>query len=110
MKVAIFWGVTSCSLVDIYQNFGGTHCQKLQTCMLKMQVVFSSKESVNFCQIMWCHNPEDCNHLLEKEIVWKGTETCLRSCVYTICNASGTKLKYAINVPVTSVRTYFGDV
>jgi hypothetical protein len=30
MKIAVFWDLTPCSLVDIYQYFGGTCCSHFQ--------------------------------------------------------------------------------
>jgi hypothetical protein len=74
MKNNIFRDVTPCSLVEFHRRLGVTFCLHLQDgrisqvsnrqewssdSNLKMEEVISSETSANFCQITWCHIPED---------------------------------------------------
>jgi hypothetical protein len=52
--MAVFWVVTSCSLVEAYQRFRGP-------CCLHRQGGESSETLVNFYQTTRCYNPEDSN-------------------------------------------------
>jgi hypothetical protein len=66
-KVAVFWVVAPCSLVEVYQRFRGPCClhpptsTRLHT--LTMEAARTSKTLANFCQTTRRYNPED-SHLL----------------------------------------------
>jgi hypothetical protein len=51
-KMAVFWVVTPCSLVEVYQRFRGP-------CCLHHQGDSSFETLVNFYQTTWRYNPED---------------------------------------------------
>jgi hypothetical protein len=56
-KIAVFWVVAPCSLVEVYQRFIGT------CCIARMMVAESASEtSVNFYQTIRRYNTED-SHL-----------------------------------------------
>jgi hypothetical protein len=57
MKMAVFWVVVLCSLVEVYLCFRGT-------CCLHYQALCTSEMSVNFYQTTWHYNPEH-SHLQE---------------------------------------------
>jgi hypothetical protein len=59
MKMAVFWVVTPCSLVGIYQCLRGT-CTSIIWVM--MEAARTSETLVNFYQTTWHYNPED-SHL-----------------------------------------------
>jgi hypothetical protein len=54
MKMAVFWVVAPCSLVEVYRRF--------RVIALMMQAVSTSETSVNFYQTTQRYNPED-SHL-----------------------------------------------
>jgi hypothetical protein len=56
MKMAVFWIVAPCSLVEVYRRFRGTYNA------LMMEVARTSETLVNFYQITRRYNPED-SHL-----------------------------------------------
>jgi hypothetical protein len=51
MKIAVFWVVAPCSLVEVYQRFRGPCCLHHQ----------GDESLVNFYQTTRCYNPEDGN-------------------------------------------------
>jgi hypothetical protein len=53
MKIAVFWVVALCSLVEVYQRFRGPCCLHHQG--------DRPETLVNFYQTTWCYNPEDSN-------------------------------------------------
>jgi hypothetical protein len=59
MKMALFWVVVLCSLVEVYHNFRGV-------CFLSHRVIMDAASTietfVNFYQTTWHNNPED-SHL-----------------------------------------------
>jgi hypothetical protein len=57
-KMAVFWVVAPCSLVDVYQRFRGPCC----LITLMMEAVRTSETMVNFYQTTRRYNPED-SHL-----------------------------------------------
>jgi hypothetical protein len=57
MKMAVFWVVAQCSLVEVYQHF-----RVLAT--LIMEAARTSEMLINFYQTTWHYNPED-SHLLK---------------------------------------------
>jgi hypothetical protein len=58
MKIAVFWIVAPCSLVEVYQRFRGAIA-------MMMEAASISKTSVNFYQTTRRSNPED-SHLLTR--------------------------------------------
>jgi hypothetical protein len=52
MKMAVFWVVAPCSLVEVYQRF----------IALMMEAARTSETLVNFYQTTWHYKPED-SHL-----------------------------------------------
>jgi hypothetical protein len=60
-KMAVFWVVAPCSLVEIYRRFRGPCCDD-EGIALMMEAARSSETSVNFYQTTRRYNPED-NHL-----------------------------------------------
>jgi hypothetical protein len=64
MKMAVFWVVTLCILVEVYQHFRVTCCLHHQGSLitLMMEAASTSESLVNFYQTTWCYNPED-SHL-----------------------------------------------
>jgi hypothetical protein len=48
-KMAVFWVVAPCSLVEVYQHFRGPCCS----------IIRASETLVNFYQTTWRYNPED---------------------------------------------------
>jgi hypothetical protein len=65
MKMAVFWVVMPCSLVEVYRRFRGTCClhrQGNKIIALMMEAANISETSVNFYQNTRHNNPED-SHL-----------------------------------------------
>jgi hypothetical protein len=58
-KMAVFWVVTLCSLVEVYQRFRGPCCLLFA---LMMEAARTSETLVNFYQTTRRYNPED-SHL-----------------------------------------------
>jgi hypothetical protein len=58
MKIAVFWIVTLCSLVEVHRRFRGA-------CRLMMEAASASLILVNFYKTTWCNNPEDGLRLFE---------------------------------------------
>jgi hypothetical protein len=57
-KMAVFWVVAPCSVVEVYQHFRSPCC----LIALMMEAVRTSETMVNLYQTTWRYNPED-NHL-----------------------------------------------
>jgi hypothetical protein len=53
MKMAVFWVVAPCSLVEFYRRFRAAYCRVM------MEAVSTSEKSVNFYQTTWGYNPKD---------------------------------------------------
>jgi hypothetical protein len=53
MKIAVFWVVAPCSLVEVYQRF--------RAIALMMEAARTSETLGNFYQTTRCYNPEDSN-------------------------------------------------
>jgi hypothetical protein len=54
VKMAVFWDVAPCSLVEIDRSFRGTYCPELM-----MGALSSSETSMNFYQTVLRNIPED---------------------------------------------------
>jgi hypothetical protein len=64
-KMAVFWVVAPCSLVEVYQRFRGPCCLHYQALIaLIMETATPSETSVNFYQTTRCYSPEDIHLLL----------------------------------------------
>jgi hypothetical protein len=61
MKMAVFWVVEPCSLVEVYQRFRGPCCLH-QGIALMMEAARTCETLVNLYQTTQCYNPED-SHL-----------------------------------------------
>jgi hypothetical protein len=64
-KMAVFWVVAPCRLVEVYQNFIGPFClyhQGIEEVM--MEVTGTSETLFYICQTTLCYKPED-NHFFE---------------------------------------------
>jgi hypothetical protein len=63
-KMAVFWVVSPCSLVEVYQRFRGLCCLHHQgnEFTLMMEAARTSETLVNFYQTKRRYNPED-SHL-----------------------------------------------
>jgi hypothetical protein len=64
MKMAVFWVVAPCSLVEVYQRFRGPCCLHHQgddspLIALMMEVARTSENLVNFYRTTRRYNPED---------------------------------------------------
>jgi hypothetical protein len=69
MKMAVFWVVGPCSLVEVYRRFRGACCLHNEgnelLIALMMATASTSETSVNFHQTTQRNNPEDSHlHLL----------------------------------------------
>jgi hypothetical protein len=54
MGFAVFWDLTPCSLVDVYQWFGGTHCSHFQVEEQATHTREHEKEEPRIDQIKTC--------------------------------------------------------
>jgi hypothetical protein len=61
MKMAVFWVVALCSLVEVYQRSRGPFCLYA----LMMEAERTSGTLVNFYQTTQCYNPEDSHHCVD---------------------------------------------
>jgi hypothetical protein len=52
-KMAVFWVVAPCSLVEVYRRFRGASIIRV------MEAASTSETLVNIYQTTWCNNPED---------------------------------------------------
>jgi hypothetical protein len=72
MKIAVFWVVAPCSLVEVYQRFRGRIA-------LMMEAARTSETLVNFYQTTRCYNSEDSN--LRNEVrLHNGVNTIVLIC------------------------------
>jgi hypothetical protein len=62
MKMAVFWVVAPCSLVEVYRRFRGACCHH-QAITLMMKAASTSEMSVNFYQAARLNNPENSQFL-----------------------------------------------
>jgi hypothetical protein len=60
-KMAVFWVLAPCSLVEVYQRFRGPYCLRHQgdDFIMMMEVARTSETLVNFYQTTRRYNPED---------------------------------------------------
>jgi hypothetical protein len=65
MKLAVFWVVSPCSLVEVYKHFRGACCLVI---VLMMEALSTFGILVNFYQTTWCNNPEDGHLQLERGV------------------------------------------
>jgi hypothetical protein len=61
IKMAVFWVVAPCSLVEVYQRFRGNCCLHHQGALM-MEAARTSETLVHFYQTTRRYNPED-SHL-----------------------------------------------
>jgi hypothetical protein len=61
LKMAVFWVVAPCSLVELYRRFKGACCLHHQIALI-MEAARTSETSVNFYQTTRRYNPEN-SHL-----------------------------------------------
>jgi hypothetical protein len=62
-KMAVFWFVAPCSLVEVYRRFRGAYCLHHECSIaLMMEAASTSEMSVNFYQTTRCNKPEE-SHL-----------------------------------------------
>jgi hypothetical protein len=73
--IVMFWFVTSCSLIGVYQRFGGATCLHLHTWILKWKQHASPKRPPRRLQY---HNPE--NHNLKNHHENLETDVRLKFC------------------------------
>jgi hypothetical protein len=62
MKMAVFWIVAQCSLVEVYRRLKGACCLSYSLIALMMEAASISESSVNFYQTTRRNIPED-SHL-----------------------------------------------
>jgi hypothetical protein len=62
-KMAVFWVVVLCNLVEVYQRIRGPCCLLHHQGNLMMEAASTSEMLVSFYHTTWCYNPED-SHLL----------------------------------------------
>jgi hypothetical protein len=60
-KMAVFWVVALCSLLEVYQHFRGPYCLHHQGIALMMEAARTSETLINFYQTAQCYNPEESN-------------------------------------------------
>jgi hypothetical protein len=58
MKMAAFWDIAPCSLVEVYRRF-----------IALIEIASTSETSVNFYQTTWRNIPEDSHHLNKRSIL-----------------------------------------
>jgi hypothetical protein len=58
MKMAVFWVVAPCSLVEVYQRFRGPYCLHRKGALM-LEAVRTSETLINFYQTTRRYNPED---------------------------------------------------
>jgi hypothetical protein len=77
MKMAVFWVVVPCRLVEFYQCFRGLYCLLHQ--------VQASETLVNLYQSTWCYKPEERHLICEFYILWVYICVCVcaRACVHS---------------------------
>jgi hypothetical protein len=56
-QTTVFWDVAPCSLIEVYQRFGGSYCLYPQAMMT--EAVRTSETLEKFCQTTRCNIPED---------------------------------------------------
>jgi hypothetical protein len=62
LKMAVFWVVAPCSLVEVYQHFRGASIIRAAIIIvLMMKAARTSETLVNFYQTTLRYNPEDSN-------------------------------------------------
>jgi hypothetical protein len=61
-KMAVFWVVAPCSVVEVYQRFTRSLLHPSSFIALMMEAARTFEMLVNFYQTTWCFNPED-SHL-----------------------------------------------
>jgi hypothetical protein len=71
MKMAVFWVVVPCNLVEVYRRFGNAYC----LIALMMEAASNCEKSVNFYQTTRRKISED-SHLLILNIVCAGLLRC----------------------------------
>jgi hypothetical protein len=61
MKMTVFWGIASCSLVEIDRRFRDAYCLNHPDLLiaLMMEAASTSETSVIFCGTTRCNFPED---------------------------------------------------
>jgi hypothetical protein len=87
LKMAVFWVVELCSLVEVNQRFIGACCLHLQG----KEAASTSETSVNFCQTTRRNNPED-SHLHTRH---RGN---LKSQLWKSCCLHPTSLGFLVSI------------
>jgi hypothetical protein len=62
MKIAVFWVIAPCSLLDVYRRFRGACCRHHQGNVWRMDIAGTYETSVNLYQSARRNSPDD-SHL-----------------------------------------------
>jgi hypothetical protein len=82
VKMAVFWVVASCSLVEIYQRFRGPCCLHHHGALM-LEAARSSEMTVNFYQTTWRYNPENSHLRTNRHENLKSYQTCVVGQLHT---------------------------
>jgi hypothetical protein len=103
MKMAAFWVVAPCSLVEVYRRFRGTCCLHA----LMMEAASTAETPVNFYQTTRRYNPEDAIFVIISVV--KGAEvwSCTLCCRYVRIVVVRVPAGQCCGAPPPVLRTQF---